>query len=179
MTTANDNAPAKRPASFDAHVTAYLPGLNRLARRYTKTAEQRQDLVTDTVMYALEKWQNFRGDPADARSGFFAWLTWQMRGVVKNGAVKAEIRKKHITMVPLDATHVAATPATQDVHVDLSATLRDVSSMMNGDVLMRRAMGDTLQEIAADRGVTRERVRQIEVAARARLVDGQAGRAAA
>ncbi|MDI6028313.1 sigma-70 family RNA polymerase sigma factor [Corticibacterium sp. UT-5YL-CI-8] len=167
---ANDNTP--RPAAFDAAVMAYMPGLTRLARRYTKTTEQRDDLVNDTVMYALERWKNFRGDPSESRGGFWAWLTWQMRGLVKSASVKAAFRRRTITFVSMEAVVTTpSTPASQEENADLSVVFRCAAGVKHGDVLIRRAMGEHLQVIADERGLSRERVRQIETEAREQVVD--------
>lgn len=154
-----------RPAEFDARVMAYMPGLRKLAAKYTKTDEQREDLVTETVMYALEKWQNFRED-----GGFYQWLQWGMRAIVRNGAVKAAARSRNATMVPIeDHQHHLASVANQEDYVDLSDLVRRAKKHRNGKVVLRVAMGDTLTEIAKRRGVSKERVRQIVVETRKNL----------
>ena len=53
--------------------------------------------------------------------------------------------------------------------VCFSEALRLVASHRHGSVLLRRAMGDTLREIANDRGTTVEWARQMEVAARSHV----------
>lgn len=167
MTPANDN----RPAAFDARIAAYLPGLRKLARRYTKTHEQANDLVTDTVIYALEKWQNFRPRTgADRKSdGFWAWLVWQMRGVVQNASVKTANRRRVATFVALDDAPALRVAPNQHDYAELSQTIARLSGTRSGGVLLRRAMGDKLGDVANDLGVSRERVRQLEVAARHEL----------
>lgn len=163
-TAANDNRPQQRPAEFDARVMAYVPGLRNLARRYRRTDEQRNDLVTDTIMSALDRWQSYRAD-----GGMWNWLAWTMRGIVSNHAQQAAVRRKHIKFVAMDDVPHAPIETNQEDYADLSSALAALGRVKNGDVVMRRAMGDSLREIAEDRGVTAERVRQIEVAARAEL----------
>lgn len=88
-----------------------------------------------------------------------------MRGIVTNAAKKAATRDKHVRFVPLTHQDTAVAPA-QEGYVRLSETPRLVSAHRHGAVLMRRSMGDTLREIANDRGTTVEWARQMEVAAR-------------
>lgn len=167
MTPANNNAP--RPAAFDAAVMAYMPGLQKLARRYTKTQEQRDDLVSDTVIYALDKWRNFRPID-DGMAGMWMWLSWQMRAVVSNARSAAVNRRKHMTFVSMDdVVTMPSTPAGQEDSADLSVILGQINGLKHGDVLMRRAMGDKLGDIAKERGLSVERIRQFEVGARRQL----------
>lgn len=157
-----------RPASFDAKLMKYRPGLLVLAAKFTTTSEERHDLVTDTIIYCLRNWQSFRED-----GGFWSWLYWSMRGVVSN---KKDAVKARITLVQ-DSDGVLAArrgvAPTQLDYVDLCQTLRKMNTRAGG-VVMRRAMGDTLPEIGSDIGVTAERVRQIEEKERKRLMRGRA-----
>lgn len=158
MTHANDN----RPPEFDARVMAYMPGLRAFAGKRVPR-EYRDDLVTDTIIYALAHWKNFRED-----GGMWNWLIWQMRGILKNEATKAAVRKKAVTFVPLDDRMSFSVPARQLEHTALSMALDDMNTR-EGAVVLRRAMGYSLDEIATDFGVTGERVRQIEAKERGRL----------
>ncbi len=155
----NKTNTTERPAEFDARVMAYLPGLRRLAAKYVPRP-YREDLVTDTIMYALERWQNYRED-----GGMWNWLSWNMRGIATNAAKKAASQKNRAIFVPLTHQDSAVAPA-QEGYVQLSEALRLVSAHRHGTVLLRRAMGDGLKEIAVDRGTSVEWVRQMEVAAR-------------
>lgn len=152
-----------RPVDFDARVMAYLPGLRRLAAKYVPRP-YRDDLVTDTIMFALERWQNFRED-----GGMWNWLTWSMRGIATNAAKKAANDKKRVVFVPIEDHMNLSVPAAQDGYAELSDALRHISTHRHGSVLLRRAMGDGLKEIAVDRGTSVEWVRQMEVAARTQL----------
>lgn len=158
----NKTTTTDRPADFDARVMAYLPGLRRLAAKYVPRP-YREDLVTDTIMYTLERWQNYRED-----GGMWNWLAWNMRGIATNAAKKAASQKNRAIFVPLTHHDSAVAPA-QEGYVQLSEALRRVSAHRHGSVLLRRAMGDTLREIASDRGTTVEWARQMEVAARREL----------
>jgi len=143
---------------------AYMPGLRKMAARHVPR-QCRDDLVTDTIMYALEKWQNFRED-----GGMWNWLSWCMRGLVKNAAQKAMTRKKHATFIPIEKWMHPASEPRQEEYAELSAALRKLSSVRHGDVVLRRGMGESLADIGDERGITRERVRQLEVAGRAAFV---------
>ncbi len=160
-TAANDNTPAVRPADFDDRVMAYMPGLKRLALKKVPRIYA-DDLVTDTIICALEKWENYREE-----GGMWNWLVWQMRGIISNSAIKAKARSAHAIFVPLD-DHDTAVAANQNDYVELSMTLDRISGR-DGGILLRRAMGYGLREIAEAEGVGSERVRQLEERARKRL----------
>lgn len=163
----NDN----RPAEFDARVLAYVPGLRKLASRYTHTAEQREDLVNDTIMYALERWQNFRED-----GGFWTWLTWQMRGIVKNAAKSSAARRKRVNFVALEDSHQPSTPASQDDAAYLGQVLSCLDRLDTDtrSCVLRIADGDSLEAIATDYGVSKQAISQRAQRARAGLADGVA-----
>ena len=151
-----------RPKEFDARIMAYVPGMRAKAAKYRKTREGRDDLVTDTIAYCLDHWQNFRAD-----GGLHNWIMWQMRGVVKNNGAYDRVRKG----VFVDSEfHIdtASTPPTQHQSAELSAALSHMTGR-DGGVLLRRAMGDGLEEIGADLGISRERVRQLEERARVKV----------
>lgn len=151
----------QRPPEFDARVMAYLPGLRKLARRYRGGSEARNDLVTDTIMRALEKWERFRED-----GDFWNFLIWTMRDVV-SGQAQHRARRLGLQLVSNDVKYMnASTPAQQLGFSELSDAIRRLPAGREGVVILRRAMGDELQEIGADFGVSAERVRQIETRAR-------------
>ncbi|RWO20693.1 MAG: sigma-70 family RNA polymerase sigma factor [Mesorhizobium sp.] len=155
----------KRPKEFDARVMAYLPGLTNRAKRYRHRSEDQADLVTDTIIYALGSWETFRED-----GSLWGWLCFCMRGVVSNQARKAATRKG-LRFVELtgaaDAVH--STKPSQHHHVELAETLALMPRIRGGDVALRRAMGDTLREIGAPKGIGTTRVDQIVNKARAQL----------
>lgn len=157
MTPANDNSP--RPAEFDARLMAYLPALRVLARRLSPDPEV---LVNDTVVWALSRWQNFRGDLAQTNSGFYNWLQINMRSIAQG-----QRKRRTLSTVPL-AQHDAPVPAAQEAAVDLGAVTMRLGGRP-GAVLARRAAGGTLGEVATDMGICKERVRQIEGEERAKL----------
>ncbi|WP_374833957.1 sigma-70 family RNA polymerase sigma factor [Paenochrobactrum pullorum] len=161
-TAANDNSPANdnvRPTAFDAALLKYQPGLGRLANRLMP--DDAESLVQDTNLFAVERHTNFRGDPSQPKSGFWMWLQWNMRSI----AYAKRHKKTGATSLKLDGV----TRPNQLDYTELSQSLALLSGK-GGLIIKRRAMGDTLQEIGRDIGVTRERVRQIENAARAKLL---------
>lgn len=149
-----------RPTEFDNRVMAFMPGLYNLARKYKRTAEDRYDLVTDTIAYALEKWQNFRED-----GGMYNWLAWNMRGIASNQRKRNYI---HVVEAKIQYDGARTNPNQQD-YAELSSALRLMPAGHGGTILMRRAMGETRAEIGADYGFSHQRVHQIEVATRAKL----------
>lgn len=154
----------ERPADFDARVLAYMPGLRALAKRYVPQ-EYREDLVTDTIIYALDKWQNFRPD-----GGMWNWLSWTMRGIVSNRAERASTKtRKGVQFVPLeDVAFMASTPPTQEDAVIAKDMLSRLPRNKGGRILLKRGLGYSLAEIGQRRRrpVSAERVRQMEVDAR-------------
>ncbi|MBB5664772.1 RNA polymerase sigma factor (sigma-70 family) [Rhizobium leguminosarum] len=154
-TAANDN-PEGRPPEFDARIMQYKRGLEALARKLTRNAEEREDLVTDTIIYCLRNWRGYRED-----GGFYNWMYWSMRGVL---SLRRDATRRRLAIVDDPEGRLMAmrgTLPTQMDHVELTQTLAAMSER-GGDVVIRRAMGETLPVIAADLGVTAERVRQIE-----------------
>lgn len=160
---ANDNTP--RPAEFDARVMAYMPGLKKLALRYVPR-KYADDLVTDTIIYALEKWRNYRAD-----GGFWNWLSWAMRGIVKNQATVAKAQRHGAGMVVPLADHDAAVDARQDDALHARDVLKRMSRTREGRIMIRRGLGDQLDEIGRRRGIGKERVRQLEMRGRAKFAE--------
>ncbi|MGM4911464.1 sigma-70 family RNA polymerase sigma factor [Rhizobium sp. 768_B6_N1_8] len=154
-TAANDN-PEGRPAAFDKRLMEYMPGLTVLARKLSRHPKEREDLVTDTIIYCLGHWTSYRED-----GGFWNWLYWSMRGVLSS---RRDAYGRQLKIVDdadgklLAGRHV---DATQLVHMELVQTLESMTAR-GGNIVIRRAMGDGLGEIGADMGISKERVRQIE-----------------
>lgn len=153
-----------RPAAFDAQLVAYLPGLRNHAKRFV-AREDVDELVQDTVAYALQKWALYR----DAEGTFATWLQWQMRAVLTARSDKENTKKRRRTDVPIDGLQLT-TPARQEEIVYAGQVVRRLSRSRDGRMLVRLGKGEMLHEIGARRGITNERVRQLTVRARERLV---------
>lgn len=156
MQAMNDN----RPPAFDSALLAYRPGMRRLASKLGYRGAEADDLVTDTIAYCLEHWTNFRGE----QSKMWNWIYWQMRGIVANRRVK-----KSISIVDSTVRYENASVFGNQTH---SAELNHVVAALSGrsgEMTLRLAMGDTLEEIGRDYGVGRERVRQLVEKERGRV----------
>ncbi len=151
-----------RPASFDALLLGHMAALRR--RVFRMTRHDTDEVVADTIELALRRWANF--DPA--KGTFYNWLVWQARDAVRS--YRKVTDKRWEAELQVDPPRGIGTDPVQDESAHLSSVLDHLSDIKNGDVLFRRAMGDTLMEIANDRGCSQERVRQIEKEARVELV---------
>jgi DNA-directed RNA polymerase specialized sigma24 family protein len=146
---------------------AYMPGLRKLACRYRHRAEDRADLVTDTIIYALGAWQNFRED-----GGMWNWLRFCMRGVVSNGAKKAAARRSLMRFVPLERgmEDMQSVEPSQHHHLELSETVGRLRRIRGGNLVIRRALGDQYREISARNGMAISRIEKTSDAARKKLL---------
>ncbi|MDK4727442.1 sigma-70 family RNA polymerase sigma factor [Rhizobium phaseoli] len=151
------DAPA-RPAEFDVRLMNYFPHLRRLAHKLTNSASEREDLLQDSIAYILTNWGKFRPD-----GGFYNWITFMMRNVAQEKRRKERRRSKHMTTTNDERAMAAvAVPPNQLDTIELREALECIPEGRDGEIVMRRAMGDTLVEIGADLGVGRERARQLE-----------------
>lgn len=169
-------AAIERPASFDARVLSYMPALKKLAYRFERNRQDREDLINETVEVALRRWAGYRPD-----GGFYGWLVGQMRSVVAD--VRRRARRHYAE--PLDAAyihnsgddtpmavsswHEPMLPAEQDNVIELDQIRAAMRPGRAADMLMRVAAGEEYSSIAADYGVSRQRAHQIVTAERARL----------
>ncbi|WP_164903082.1 sigma-70 family RNA polymerase sigma factor [Rhizobium leguminosarum] len=153
---ANDNTP--RPPEFDARLMSYYPHLRRLAGKLTNNKAEHEDLVQDSIEHILANWQKFRPD-----GGFYNWITFLMRNVAQEKRRKERRRSKHAFMVSDERAMASVSMAPNQIDsLELRQTLAAIPEGRDGEIVMRRAMGDTLGEIGADYGVGRERARQLE-----------------
>jgi DNA-directed RNA polymerase specialized sigma24 family protein len=165
-----------RPADFDAKVLAYIPMMRKFAAKLVPE-EAREELVQDALLYTFEKWENFRGDWNAPKSGFVEWLRFQMRGVASNNK---RIYRKDERLVSGDADRgefgdtsvfsaIAVAPQQEQI-TDAKKIVGSLRHSRGGRILLRRAMGDKLREIAVKQKVSHEYIRVLEHQARAKLV---------
>lgn len=152
----------QRTAAFDSAVMAYVPALKKLARKLDKT--DYEELLQDTLTYVFAKWQNFRADPAQPRSGMYSWLTLTMRSIAQ--AKRQLVRPKHVEIANWDKPVAAR----QEETVFAGEVLSRLAQTREGRMLVRFAKGEKLREIGKRRGIGAERVRQLIEKARDRLV---------
>ncbi|WP_157814387.1 sigma-70 family RNA polymerase sigma factor [Rhizobium sullae] len=152
---ANDNT---RPASFDQRLIDHLPYIQKIASLCVRGADEREELVADSITYVLGSWQNFRPD-----GSFHKWLGYMVRGIATEKKRRFYRRAKHMRQVEGEmALENAATLPNQFHAVELAEAISNMPAGRDGEVVMRRAMGDTLTEVGVHFGVGRERARQIE-----------------
>lgn len=160
-----------RPASFDARVLAYTPGLRNLSHRLlppSPGSETQADLVTDTIILALHRWGSFRED-----GGMWNWLAYTMRSLARDRRNQwARIVRTVDDADGIRAGRIGIAPAQED-YVMLSSVLKELTGRKR-DMVLRRAAGDELCEIANDHGISKQRVQQIVEKERARLRIGEA-----
>lgn len=152
----------RRPAEFDAKVMAYMPGLKSLSHKYAPAGE-REELIQDTLVQIFASWKNFRGDDYGSGSGFYNWLAWQMRAVAGNKRSKKSVPTVYDDNGKYSA--IVGMPADQERAV-IAKDMLGRATGRDGAILLRRGMGCGLKEIGAELGLTRERVRQLEVRGR-------------
>ena len=157
MHATNDN----RPPSFDAALIAYMPGMRRLASKLGYKGADADDLVTDTIAYCLEHWKNFRGET----DKMWNWIYWQMRGIVKNSR-----SRKRVMLVAAGTSYESAEISASQMDVAHASQVVGLLSGRAGDMTVRLAMGDTLDEISSQHGISRERVRQLVERERGRVL---------
>lgn len=155
---------ADRPAEFDARVVAHLPMLKRLAARYCH-ANEREEVVQETVAWALANWSGFRTD-----GSFYRWLHYQLMHVTKSRKYH-DTRYRKINIEDPDGYRAAtaSVPARQEDLAYLGQVVDALDSVQDGDMVIRHAIGDTLEQVGATRRVGGERARQRCKVVRTRL----------
>lgn len=158
--------PANRPASFDRELEACLPALRRRARKLcTSDPAGADDLVNDTVVYMLRRWTAWR--PAEAPMA--VWASWCMRSAYRDRGrrfarrVRLEDTEARTADKPADdgETGRVATPfveSSAENVIYLKQAMQALANVKHADTLYRYAQGETMDEIAAEGGVTRQAV---------------------
>jgi len=147
-----------RPASFDALLVRYLPGLKLAAARMTRLDTlYREDLLNDTVARCLLNWEKYRTD-----AGFYGWAIFIMRECARER--RKNSAKHAAASASLDTVHEwqVAVPPTQEHAVDIAKVMAHVDTMKprRAIAIRMRAAGFTDGDIAATLGVTRAAVNE-------------------
>ncbi|KIQ05048.1 hypothetical protein RU07_02290 [Agrobacterium tumefaciens] len=159
---ANDNHP--RPDGFDAALEKQLPVLRRYARRLAKTSDAAEELLHEAVADILRRAHTCRMET------FKTWSNWAVYGVFSTMAKARTTQKRTANVVSTSAFSELPGSAKSSQHE--SAELSSVLGLLRGregDMTLRVAMGETLEEIGRDYGLGRERVRQLVERERARV----------
>jgi RNA polymerase sigma factor (sigma-70 family) len=157
-TPANDN----RPASYDQQLQEHAALVRRLAR---KISYRDADDVAQDIMLCAVRTHKHR----DERYPFSTWLH-VVAGNVRVERYRASTTNMRAGVTVADDTeHEGAVQPSQHIQAELAEVLRTLSGTRDGEALVRLAMGDKLEEVAADFGVSRERVRQLAQRARQSL----------
>jgi RNA polymerase sigma factor (sigma-70 family) len=165
---ANDNLPAtaddSRPAWFDAKLIDYMPAIRKLANKYWR--EDPEEHAQEVMFYCLRNWRSFRED-----GGFWLWLSYITRSLAqhKRRSNRAKLDKVTHSLEKAAMSSLVITPI-QLNYVETCQILAAVPKDREGEILLRRANGEELHVIGADYGISRERVRQLEVRGRARTI---------
>lgn len=138
----------ERPPEFDAKVMAHISALRKLAWRKIRNRDAANDLVSDTVILALHRWQNY-----NPKWAMWTWLGMLMKGKARDNWMA---RNRRIEMVA-EGTEYNNAPegGSQLDALELADVLRRAKKIPNSDVPIRLAYGDSSEQLAAERGVTK------------------------
>lgn len=177
MTHANDNTP--RPDWYDKLLVDYLPFARKCANKM-RGDDDADEIVQDFYVDACNRWAAY-----DRENYKFGTWVWQLvRNAVHNRRAyrRAKMRTGREWSINTDKTEggqgggdffrkswMPQTEATQLEYAELSSVLGRLSGTRDSQALVRLAMGDELQDVAVDFGISRERVRQLAERERARL----------
>lgn len=150
----NDN----RTAAFDAALVAYLPGMRKLA--YTLVGNKADDLVQDTAVAALRRHGSFRTE-----GGFRVWVSLIMRSIAAG-----ERKKYRPHFVDGFQFTLLRNGPSQEIESDMR-TIGNHLHDAGGHIILRRAQGEELKDIAVSLGVSKNRASLHEARARAALIE--------
>lgn len=151
-----------RPAEFDALLQESSGLIRYFAARNTKNDADRDELAQDIALRAIEKWENFRAD--GSFSQWLKFLTWQIV-TLRKAAKQMSVVSGHY-----GAWDHKSIAAGQEQTVDASRALEAAQA---SPLLSRMAQGDTISEIARERGVHRNAVGQMAARHRAKYLGDQ------
>jgi len=173
-----------RPKWYDDKLIAYMPFARKCARKLAGS-DDIEEVMQDAYADALNRWAMY--DHENYKFG--TWVYQVVRNTCANRRARAKAKKRSGAEWSLDRSmfgdsgdspdfetgvgknwhDVTGSPANQLDYAELSAVLRNLSGTRDSEALMRIAMGDELQDVATDFGVSRERVRQLAERERGRL----------
>ena len=159
---ANDNNP--RSAEFDRKLLAYEPALRALARKIAKHDDAAEELFQQAMLLMLKRHRNCRTET------FWTWASFCVRNAAQEHIKKNSTKSRSAEVCSLSAFEKTpgSVAAAQENGTDLSHVLSLLSGR-GGKMVLRVAMGETLEAIGKDYGIGKERVRQLVVKERARV----------
>lgn len=164
---ANDNTP--RPDWFDKLLVEYMPFARKCANQM-RGGDDAEEILQDFYVDACNRWAAY-----DRQYRFGTFVFQVVRNVVQNRKTYRTRKMRAGGALSLDMSQDSGmdnwlkTPATQHDHAELACVLRSMSGTRDSEALIRRAMGEELEEIGTDMGISRERVRQLAERERERL----------
>lgn len=159
------NATSISPAAYNAMLVEHRPLVRKMAHFYCAKHPANgdpEDFAQDLCEMALVRATNYRTNYL-----FATWIRYLSKAVAYTRKQKAAAKSRSGRSVEVPET--LATPASQHDYAELSQVLRHVAGR-GGEALVRVAMGDRLEDVGADMGISKERVRQITNVERRRLV---------
>jgi DNA-directed RNA polymerase specialized sigma24 family protein len=156
--------PIERPAEFDAKVMARYSVLKNRARRITKNENAAVDLVTDTIMLALKRWQSYRDGPT-----MWPWLCLTMKECARSNWSKMN-RAVKTTSNDIVMMNISTQPS-QYHSLALRDALKILDKIKHGDVLIDHSLGHSSNDIARNLGISQQAVINGFGKARERLKD--------
>lgn len=150
-----------RPAEFDRRLLSHLPLLQRLAQKYVHPNE-REDAVQDAYLYALSAWRKFIPERS-----FYKWLIWQFRHACTNRKNRHNSYNKCNAAV-IGSAQTSTAPQQENI-VEARQVINMLTGTRDGDILVKRAMGMGINELAPQYGVKRSRIGQLADQARERI----------
>lgn len=130
-----------------------------------------EEVVQDVMLQACQSRRNFE----PARGTFVSWLYWQVRSCVQ---LRRQRHSKRRDISYSMEYHENGDPVTdvsvmgnQHDHLELRETVEAIYEMkpQQAHVILQRAVGVTLEELAGTMGLTRQRIEQVHASARKSL----------
>jgi len=151
-----------RPASFDAAIPAYVPGLRKLAKRLRpeSSRDDIDDMVQEALVRALASWRKYRTENSP-----YTWLKFFVRTISQEANDRAA---RHAQLAQaLAGTSLEIALPNQEHAAELSLLAERMTPGLRGDILAI-AQGAAYKEVAAPRNTSRQRIEQLIKQERAR-----------